>query len=184
MRYTYPSGRRLNRSGEAKGFSRARSHQSRVCPFSARCASVITTISIFARRRQTSSFPKLLGGSVVLINRFLNGVRVDPTGALSIQLVDDVLDRVGQPSLMVGRREGEAQPAAGMKIRSRRHPPLSPLGGLVYPAPGQDPADFESRVNEVHLGDPPCGHVDQVDRHEYSGSTHAESTRLTNAVGR
>jgi hypothetical protein len=44
------------------------------------------------------------------MNRFLDGVRVDPTGAISIQLVDDVLDRVGQPTLMVGGREGEAPP--------------------------------------------------------------------------
>ena len=61
---------------------------------------------------------------------------------------------------------------------------LSPLGGLVYPTPGHDPADFESCVNQVHLGDPPGAYVDQVDRREYSGSTHAESARLTNAAGR
>jgi hypothetical protein len=36
------------------------------------------------------------------MNRFLNGMRVDPAGAISIQLVDDVLDRVGRPSVMVG----------------------------------------------------------------------------------
>ena len=52
---------------------------------------------------------------------------------------------------------------------------LFPLGRLVYPVPGKDPADFESCVNEVHFGDPPGGHVDQVDRREYSGGTHAES---------
>jgi hypothetical protein len=60
---------------------------------------------------------------------------------------------------------------------------LSPLGGLIYPVPGHDPADFESCVNQVHLGDPPGGHVDQVDRGEYSGSTDSESARLTNAAG-
>jgi hypothetical protein len=60
---------------------------------------------------------------------------------------------------------------------------LSSLGGLVYPAPGEDPADFDSCVNQVHFGDPPGGHVDQVDRREYSGSTHAESAGLTNAAG-
>jgi hypothetical protein len=94
------------------------------------------------------------------MNRFLKGMRIDPTGAVSIQLINDVLDRVGQPSLMVGRRQCEAQPAAGMEIRSRRHPPLFPLGGLVYPAPGEDPTNFESCVNEVHLGDAPGGHGD------------------------
>ena len=61
---------------------------------------------------------------------------------------------------------------------------LFPLGGLVYPVPGKDPANFESCVNQVHVGDPPGGHVDQVDRREYSGGTHAESARLTNAAGR
>ena len=45
------------------------------------------------------------------MNPFLNGV-----GATSIQLVGDVLDEVGQPSLLVGSREAEAQPAAGMEI--------------------------------------------------------------------
>jgi hypothetical protein len=32
---------------------------------------------------------------------------------------------------------------------------LSPLGGVVHLAPGDDPADFDSCVNEIHLRDPP-----------------------------
>jgi hypothetical protein len=42
-----------------------------------------------------------------------NGLRVDTTVAILIQRVGDVLAEVGQPSLMVGSREGEAQRAAG-----------------------------------------------------------------------
>jgi len=49
-------------------------------------------------------------------NLFVNGVRVDTTGAISIQLVGRVLDEVDQPSILVGSREGEAQPAAGLEI--------------------------------------------------------------------
>ena len=44
-------------------------------------------------------------------NPFVNGVRVDTTGAISIQLVGGVLDEVNQPTILVGSREGEA-PAA------------------------------------------------------------------------
>ena len=55
---------------------------------------------------------------------------------------------------------------------------LSPLGGLVYLAPGDDPANFDSCVDEVHLRDPPGGHIDQVDRREYSGSTHSTGVSL------
>jgi len=44
-------------------------------------------------------------------NPFVNGVRVDTTGAISIQLVGGVLDEVDQPTILVGSREGEA-PAA------------------------------------------------------------------------
>ena len=43
-------------------------------------------------------------------NPFVNGVRVDTTGAISIQLVSG-LDEVDQPTILVGSREGEA-PAA------------------------------------------------------------------------
>jgi hypothetical protein len=46
--------------------------------------------------------PELLGGPVVLMNRFVHGVGVDLTNAIPIQLFGDMLDQVGQSRLVVG----------------------------------------------------------------------------------
>jgi hypothetical protein len=53
-----------------------------------------------------AELPQLLGGPVVLMNRLVDGVGVDLTSAIPIQLFGDMLDEVGQSRLVVGSYDG------------------------------------------------------------------------------
>jgi hypothetical protein len=53
-----------------------------------------------------AELPKLLGGPVVLMNRFVYGVGVDLTSTIPIYGFGDMLDEVGQSRLVVRSDEG------------------------------------------------------------------------------
>lgn len=63
-------------------------------------------LSIRPDAARPADFPELLGGPVVLMNRFVDRVGVDLTSAIPIQLFGDMLDEVGKSRLVVGGYKG------------------------------------------------------------------------------
>jgi hypothetical protein len=117
-------------------------------------------------------------------------VRVDTTGAISIQLVGGVLDEVDQPTILVGSREGEA-PAAYSggprqsireKIAAAPHIPVwhCATSGPSYEAPGREGSDGPPPA-EVDPGD---GAVERVGTHTAPAATATPAALRPTPIGR
>ena len=76
-------------------------------------------LDIRADAARPAEFPKLLGGPVVVMDRFVDGIAVDLTSAIAVQLFGDMLNEVGQSSFVVGSHEGARSPSICLGAHAR-----------------------------------------------------------------
>jgi hypothetical protein len=79
-------------------------------------------LNMYADAARPAELPEFLGGTMIVVDRFVDGVGVDGPGTVSVEVSCYMFNELSQRCLMVGRHEGPSRPALCLR----------PHGGTRY----------------------------------------------------